>query len=183
MKFFLSIACLVFFLLTSLSSAAAPTMEHHHWWTNDELHLVLTASDDLPKSKQQHVRYFLQFKNTWLVETEGLINHYLKEHSLQISAFDGGDSSFDGRHHFTAHIVFKKSKKSSRHNECKLMAFVYTSDSQSKDLVDMCSQKIDIEAPQFRREWRELGQFAGGLEAGKKGAWIRSFWRALIGVK
>jgi len=183
MKSFLPLTFLVLFFASSLVSNAAPVLEHHLWWTNDELHLLLTASENLPSSKRQHVSYFLSFKNTWLIETEGLINHFLKEHSLQVAAFDGGDSSFEGRHHFTAHVVLKKVKPVKRHKECKLMAFVYTSDSQSKDLVDMCSQKIDIEAPKFRSEWRELGQFSGGIESGKRGAWIRSFWRGLLGVK
>jgi len=170
-------------VLTMSLKAENPVVNFHEWWTSNDLHLLISLEGEMPRPDQNQAAYFLNFKNTWVVEAEGIINSRLKHHALQVGSLTAGESNDGTDHHLTLHIILKQVKKENRHKQCNIMAFIYTSNSDKKNLKQTCVEKIEKELVNFKKEWKVEHFFFGYVENGNNTQMHRTRWHGVIGVK
>ena len=174
---------LLFIAFSINVQADNPKLNFHEWWTSDELHLFIDLEGQMPAPEQNQASYFLTFKNTWVIEAEGIINSRLKRNALKVGSVTAGESSNGLEHHLTLHIVLKQVATEKRHKQCNVMAFIYTTTSDTKDLKKACSDKIDKELVEFKKEWKPIYFFNGTVENKGSTKLHRTRWHGVIGVK
>lgn len=155
----------------------------HDWWTSDRLHLVITVQGKMPDPSQDQAKYFLSFKNQWVIEAEGFINHKLKNHSLKIESMTAGESETNRNHTLDVHVVLKQVSDSKRDKACNIMAFIYTTNSPDKNIEKSCLDKLDEELQNFKKTWKPIIFFRGFIKNGDNRTTHRTHWEAVIGVK
>jgi len=173
---------------TSILSMPSPTVEDvklttHDWWTSGHLHLVITVQGKMPDPSQDQAKYFLNFKNQWVIEAEGFINHQLKNHSLKIESMTAGESETNREHTLDVHIVLKQVTDSKRDKSCNIMAFIYTTNSPDKNIEKSCLEKLDEELQVFKKTWKPIIFFRGFIKNGDSKTTHRTHWEAVIGVR
>ncbi len=154
-------------------------LETKEWWTSNHLHLNLTLKGQMPSPSQSQAKYFLNFKNKWVIEAEGYVNNKLKNHSLQVESVNVGESNFGGDHTLSAHIILRQVPEANKHKSSNIMAFIYTSESSSKNLGKACKDKLNTELKSFKKDWKVIGNFLGEVS----NAQHRTRWEGVIGVK
>lgn len=169
------------FLIASQSNiySQSAKFDSHDWWSVNHLNLSMSQKEPMPDASTNQAKHFLSFKKNWVIEAEGLINHHLKQNSLQIESLTVGENNFNGKHVLTINVAFKQVQDSDRHNQANIMAFVYTTDSPAKDLSKVCKEKLNKELIAFKKDWKVLGNLKGEIENDQH----RIEWAGVIGVK
>ncbi len=168
---------------TSVEPANDISLQTHDWWTSDHLHMVITVTGKMPDPNNDQAKYFLNFKNQWVIEAEGFINHKLKNHSLKIVSMTAGESEINRNHTLDVHIVMEQVPDSKRDKSCNIMAFIYTTASSDKDIEKSCLDKLNEELKTFKKDWKPIVFFRGFIKNGNSKVTHRTHWEAVIGVK
>jgi len=175
--------CLPLFTAASGQANTNISSEVQEWWTKNHLHLVVSFQGNMPSPNKDQAAYFLNFKNNWIVETEGLINQKLKANDLKMESITVGETAMNQQHHMTIHVVMKQANVGDTHKQCNIMAFIYTTTSADKNLKTACLKKLNDELTSFKKTWEVFRFFHGEVENKGSNKTHRTRWEGVLGVR